>query len=133
MASLVFLDRETRELYTDWRSKCRAVAGNLRLAVGLHPDDTLLAALIGTLSMASTTFGRYWADHRVQACATAVYELHHPLVGDLTVTQQTLRSIERPDQTLITHTTPIGSPSAEALKLLAQIIGDRSPILETSG
>ncbi|WVH84793.1 hypothetical protein V1227_03355 [Lentzea sp. DG1S-22] len=30
-----------------------------------------------------------WADHRVQACATAVYGLRHPVVGPLAVTQQT--------------------------------------------
>ncbi|CAN5201363.1 helix-turn-helix transcriptional regulator [soil metagenome] len=125
MAAQVFLDANTRELYTDWRAKCRAVVGNLRLVVGQHPDDPVLASLIGSLSIASAEFASLWADHRVQACATAVYTLHHPLVGDVAVTQQTLRSIDRPDQTLVTHTAPAASPSAEALTLLAQIVGDR--------
>ena len=84
-----------------------------------------MASLVGTLSIASEAFGSLWADHRVQACATAEYELHHPLVGGLTVTQQSLRSIESPDQTLITHTAPASSASAEALKLLAQLVGDQ--------
>ncbi|MEK8225328.1 hypothetical protein NKG05_03125 [Oerskovia sp. M15] len=75
--------------------------------------------------MTSTEFAALWADHKVQACATADYSLHHPLVGDLTVTQQTLRSIDHPDQTLVTHTAPAGSPSAEAITLLAQVVGDR--------
>lgn len=127
MAALVFLDADTTTLYVDWRAKARAVVGNLRIAVGVHPDDALLASLIGTLSMASDTFGSLWADHQVQACATAAYTLHHPLVGELTVTQQTLRSIERPDQTLVTHTAPRGSSSAEALALLAQIVGEKLP------
>ena len=39
----------------------------------------------------------------------------------LTVTQQTLRSIERPDQTLVTCTTPAGSASAEALTMPAHV------------
>ena len=125
MAAQVFLDADTRELYTDWRAKCRAVVGNLRLVVGQHPDDPVLASLIGTLSIASPEFASLWADHRVQACATAGYTLHHPLVGDLAVTQQTLRSIDHPDQTLVTHTAPAGSSSAEALTLLAQIVGDQ--------
>lgn len=125
MAAQVFLDASSRELYTDWRAKCRAVVGNLRLVAGLHPDDPVLASLIGTLSIASPEFASLWADHRVQACATAVYTLHHPLVGELSVTQQTLRSIDHPDQTLVTHTAPEGSTSAEALTLLAQIVGDR--------
>jgi transcriptional regulator with XRE-family HTH domain len=125
MAAQVFLDAHSRELYTDWQAKCRAVVGNLRLVAGQHRDDPVLASLIGTLSITSPEFAALWADHRVRACATAVYALHHPLVGNLSVTQQTLRSIDHPDQTLVTHTTPKGSTSAEALTLLAQIVGDR--------
>ncbi|MER5516905.1 helix-turn-helix transcriptional regulator [Streptomyces sp. NPDC002763] len=121
MTELVFLDPETRELYVDWDRKARAVVGNLRLVAGAHPGDPALAALIGRLTMASAEFSALWADHRVQACATAHYALHHPLIGDLAVTQQTLRSIERPDQTLVTCTAPSGSPSAEALSMLAHV------------
>jgi transcriptional regulator with XRE-family HTH domain len=121
MASLVFLDDETRALYTDWEAKARAVVGNLRLTVGRHPDDPGLAALVGRLSVASPEFAALWADQRVQPCATAVYALHHPVVGDLVVTQQTLRAVDAPDQTLVTHTAPAGSPSAEALALLAHV------------
>jgi transcriptional regulator with XRE-family HTH domain len=106
-------------------SSAIAVVGNLRLAVGLHPDDPALASLVGSLSIASATFGSLWADQRVQACATAEYEIHHPLVGSLTVTQQTLRSVDHPDQTLVTHTAPKGSVSAEALQLLAQLVGNQ--------
>jgi len=124
MAALVFLDAHTRELYKDWRAKSRAVVGNLRLTVGSHPDDPILASLIGSLTIASTEFASLWADVRVQACATAVYEMEHPLVGSLVVTQQTLRSIDHPDQTLVTHTVPAGSGSALALRLLAQTVGD---------
>lgn len=125
MATLIFLDDDTRHLYVDWRAKTRAVVGNLRLAVGQRPDDPVLASLVGSLSIASETFGALWADQRVQACATAVYELQHPLVGNLAVTQQTLRSIDQPGQTLVTHTAPADSASAEALRLLAQIVGDQ--------
>ena len=63
-----------------------------------------------------------WADHTVAACAAARYDLHHPLVGRLTVTQQTLRSIETPEQTLVTCTAVAGSPSQEALMLLKHLL-----------
>jgi hypothetical protein len=43
--------------------------------------------------MASPEFNTLWADQRVQACATA---------------QQTLRSVEQPDQILVTCTAPPG-------------------------
>jgi transcriptional regulator with XRE-family HTH domain len=129
MAALVFLDGHTRELYADWRAKSRAVVGNLRLVVGSHPEDPILASLIGSLTMASTDFASLWADVRVQACATAVYELNHPLIGALSVTQQTLRSIDHPDQTLVTHTAAAGSGAEVALRLLAQLVAE----FETTG
>jgi transcriptional regulator with XRE-family HTH domain len=127
MVSVIFLDPDSRELYADWNSKARAVVGNLRLAAGAHPDDPALASLIGRLAMASPEFNALWADQRVQACATARYELRHPQVGSLTVTQQTLRSVEQPDQTLVACTAPPGSASAAALTMLAHLAYDDSP------
>jgi len=91
MARLVFLDAHTRELYADWPAKARAVVGNLRLTAGQYPDDPLLASLIGELTMRSEEFAAMWADHRVLACDVADYEMRHPLVGKVTVTQQTLQ------------------------------------------
>ena len=121
MTDLVFLDANTRDLYGDWTAKARAVVGNLRLVAGAHPEDPALASLIGRLIMASVDFSAMWADHTVAACAAARYELHHPLVGQLTITQQTLRSVETPEQTLITCTAVAGSPAQEALTLLRHL------------
>ncbi|MET9224359.1 helix-turn-helix transcriptional regulator [Lentzea sp. NPDC003310] len=118
MAHLVFLDPHTRDLYADWQAKARAVVGNLRLVVGLHPDDAGLHELVGQLSATSREFATMWADHRVKACATAVYEMRHPLVGPLTVTQQTLTNDTRPS--VVVATAAPGSSSHAALALLAQ-------------
>ncbi|MFI6044087.1 helix-turn-helix domain-containing protein [Nocardia sp. NPDC051321] len=120
MSRLVFLDPHCRELYADWKRKARAVVGNLRIAVGKHPDDPLLAELIGELTMKSPEFVTLWGDHRVTPCDAASYELHHPVVGAMTVTQQTLSIARAPDQALIVCTTPAGSPTEEALALLRQ-------------
>jgi transcriptional regulator with XRE-family HTH domain len=121
MTELVFIDPHCRDLYVNWKAKAQAVVGNLRLVAGQHPDDPALESLIGRLVLSSPDFGSMWADQRVQACAAARYNLHHPLVGDLTVTQQSLRSIQTPDQTLVTCTVGPGSPSAEALALLSHL------------
>ncbi|MFJ2262972.1 helix-turn-helix domain-containing protein [Streptomyces sp. NPDC087844] len=119
MARLVFLDAHTRDLYIDWPAKARAVVGNLRLTAGRHPDDPLLAALIGELTMQSREFATMWADHRVLACDVADYGMRHPLVGTVTVTQQTLRSPRGDGPSLVVATADPGSPSAAALALLA--------------
>jgi transcriptional regulator with XRE-family HTH domain len=120
MARLVFLDGHTRELYTDWPSKARAVVGNLRLVAGRYPQDTALYELVGELSAKSAEFASLWADHRVKACAVAPYEMRHPLVGALTVVQQTLSS--GPGPAVVVATTKPGSPSRAALTLLGQAI-----------
>ncbi|MEY9969370.1 transcriptional regulator with XRE-family HTH domain [Streptacidiphilus sp. MAP12-16] len=120
MARLVFLDCHTRDLYADWPSKARAVAGNLRLVAAQHPQDTALHALLGELSANSPEFASMWADHRVKACTVATYEMRHPLVGPLTVVQQTLS--HGPGPNLVVATTEAGSPSRAALALLAQAI-----------
>ncbi|WP_405561987.1 helix-turn-helix domain-containing protein [Streptomyces sp. NBC_01180] len=126
MTRILFLDPHCRELYANWTRKARAVVGNLRIAVGRHPDDPLLAGLIGELTMKSPEFVALWADHRVAPCDAATYELRHPVVGTVTVTQQTLSIARSPDQALIVCTTPAGSSSEEALALLRQVSAGRT-------
>ncbi|GAA1253962.1 helix-turn-helix transcriptional regulator [Prauserella halophila] len=133
MSRMLFLDPHCRELYADWKRKVCAVVGNLRIAVGRHPEDPLLAELIGELTMKSPEFVALWRDHRVAPCDAASYELHHPLVGTVTVTQQTLSIARSPEQVLIACTTPTNSPSEEALALLRQMRGSRAPHMDSVG
>ncbi|AXL89257.1 transcriptional regulator [Streptomyces sp. CB09001] len=118
MARLVFLDPHVRELYADWPSKARAVVGSLRLVAGRHPEDTALHALVGELSAKSGEFATMWADHRIRACTVATYGMRHPLVGSLTVTQQTLS--HGPGPVVVVATTEPDSPSRAGLTLLAR-------------
>jgi transcriptional regulator with XRE-family HTH domain len=118
MSRLLFLDPHLRELYADWPSKARAAVGGLRLTAGQHPEDAALHALVGELSAKNTEFASMWADHRIKACTVADYEMHHPLIGSLTVTQQTLSS--GPGPVVVVATTEPDSPSRAALTLLAQ-------------
>ncbi|MEF3404548.1 helix-turn-helix transcriptional regulator [Agromyces sp. CCNWLW203] len=126
LAAMVFLDPAMRALFTDWPAKCRAVVGDLRLAVGHFPDDPALASLIGMLSMRSPEFAKLWADNRVQARATVQYEMQHPSVGRLTLTKHALQSAGNPGQILVTHTAPTGSASREALALLQHVAPSRT-------
>ncbi|MCX4782478.1 helix-turn-helix domain-containing protein [Streptomyces sp. NBC_01264] len=129
MARLVFLDAHTRDLYADWPAKARAVVGNLRLVAGRHPDDTALHALVGELSAKSADFASMWADHRVTACAVATYGMRHPLVGPLTVTQQTLSQGpgQEQGQNIVVATTEADSPARTTLALLDQVTSQHGP------
>ncbi|MET8629052.1 helix-turn-helix transcriptional regulator [Kitasatospora sp. NPDC004669] len=124
MARLVFLDGHTRDLYADWPSKARAVVGNLRLMAARHPQDPALHVLLGELSAKSSEFASMWADHRVKACTVASYEMRHPLVGPLTVVQQTLS--QGPGPNIVVATTEAESPSRAALALLAQAVAQNT-------
>jgi transcriptional regulator with XRE-family HTH domain len=116
MARLLFLDAHTRDLYADWAAKARTVVATLRMASGQHPDDPLMAALVGELTLKSPEFAAMWADHRVKAGGDAIYEMRHPLVGAMAVTQQTLRTEN--GQAVVVATTEPGSASHAAMTLL---------------
>lgn len=127
MARLVFLDAHTRELYGCWEDKAKAVVGGLRLTAAAYPDDPELAALIGELSMRSPDFARWWADHRIVACDTADYEMRHPLVGTMTLTQQTLQSPAGQGPRLVVATAAEGSDAAAGLALLSHSVAGAAP------
>jgi hypothetical protein len=117
MARIIFLDGHTRELYADWPAKARAVVGTLRVAAGRHPGDPAISALVGGLTVGSPEFSEMWAAHRVKTGGDATYEMRHPLVGAMNVTQQALHTEQ--GYTVVIATTEPGSPSREAMSLLA--------------
>jgi hypothetical protein len=121
-ARLVFLDAHTRELYEDWPKKASDVVGRLRRAVGRHPDDPMLAALIGELVMHSPEFTAMWSAHPVRAWDIATYRMRHPLVGAVDVTQQAMQVPDGPGQRIVAVTAAAGSASQLALTLLAQAV-----------
>ncbi|MFK0114627.1 helix-turn-helix domain-containing protein [Streptomyces sp. NPDC090994] len=118
-ARLVFLRPDYRELFVEWDGKASDIVGYLRMDAGCHTDDPLLASLVGELSMKSATFRRLWAAHDVKEKSHGVKRMRHPLVGELTLSFETFRLVDDADQSLITYHAEPGSPSADALRLLA--------------
>jgi transcriptional regulator with XRE-family HTH domain len=116
-----FLDDSARELYADWEEGARATVAYLRLAAGRYPDDAGLAELIGELSMKSEEFRRWWADHDVHEKTHGTKRLVHPIVGELTVSYESLTLPGDSDQILVTYTTEPGSESETALRLLGSM------------
>ncbi|MFE2834209.1 MmyB family transcriptional regulator [Streptomyces mirabilis] len=64
-------------------------------------------------------FHTWWASHRVDQCAHGTQRLRHPVVGELTLSYETLALPADPDQTICLYTAERGSASAETLRLLA--------------
>jgi len=118
-ARLVFLRPEYRELFVPWEQKATDVVSYLRMDAGCHPDDPRLSALVGELSVKSEEFRRLWATHDVKEKNFGVKQLRHPLVGDLTLNFESFPLSDGTEQALITYHAEPGSPSADALRLLA--------------
>jgi transcriptional regulator with XRE-family HTH domain len=117
-ARYVFLDPDARDFYTDWDRAARDVAAVLRSAAGHDPYDRDLTDLVGELSTQSNEFRTHWAAHNVRFHDTGTKDLHHPLVGDITLTYNRLDLPADPGQMLTIWTAEPGTNSAEALSLL---------------
>ncbi|MFE9455119.1 helix-turn-helix transcriptional regulator [Streptomyces sp. NPDC006739] len=118
-ARLVFLRPEYRDLFVDWERKANDVVSQLRMDAGSHPGDPRLSALVGELSVKSEEFRRLWAAHDIKDKCHGIQRLHHPLVGELDLRLESFHLADDHEQTLATYIAEPGSPSAEALRLLA--------------
>ncbi|WP_017595275.1 helix-turn-helix domain-containing protein [Nocardiopsis potens] len=118
-ARLIFLRPDYRELFVDWESKAADIVSHLRMDAGCYPDDPKLSALVGELSVKSDDFRLLWAAHNVREKGHGTKRFHHPVVGDLTLAFETFHLPDDSAQSLFTYHAEPGSPSAEALRLLA--------------
>jgi MmyB-like transcription regulator ligand binding domain len=118
-ARYVFLEPTARDFYVDWDRAASDVVAVLRSAAGRDPYDRGLADLVGELSTQSADFRTRWAAHHVRFHDTGIKELHHPVVGDLTLTYNRMDLAADPGQMLTIWTAEPGTKSAEALSLLA--------------
>ncbi|MEU3188284.1 helix-turn-helix transcriptional regulator [Streptomyces sp. NPDC006923] len=124
MARFIFLDEGARTLYQDWEGIARTSVATLHLYAGQHPHDPQLAELIGELSLRDPDFRTWWADHDIQRRTYGSKHFHHPLVGDLSLDYEALAVTGDHDQVLGIYTAEPGTPSEQALSLLAAWTGE---------
>jgi hypothetical protein len=118
-ARFVFLDPHATEFFRDWNKAANDTVAILRAEAGRHPYDRRLSDLIGELSTRSEQFRGRWAAHDVQIHTTGVKLIHHPVVGDLDLPYESFPLDADLSQSLLTYTAEPGSPSQDALTLLA--------------
>ncbi|MGI5138664.1 MULTISPECIES: helix-turn-helix transcriptional regulator [unclassified Streptomyces] len=119
MARFAFLDPVARELFLDWDNAARMIVTGLHLYAGRNPDDPHLAELISQLSAADEDFRQWWAEHDVEEFSYGTRHLWHPLLGEVTLEYENLSFPGDPGQWLCVDTAQPGSPSSEALRILA--------------
>src|SRR6266581_2155871 len=118
-ARFIFLDPHAGEFFRDWDKIANDTVALLRAEAGRDPYDRGLSDLIGELSTRSDQFRVRWAAHHVRIHATGVKLIHHPVVGDLELAFESFPLAADPTQSLLTYSAEPGSPSQDALSLLA--------------
>jgi transcriptional regulator with XRE-family HTH domain len=118
-ARFTFLDPAAADFYPDWPQLASELVAALRSQAGRNPYDRALHDLIGELSTRSHEFRTRWAAHDVRFHRTGRKRLHHPVVGDLDLSYETL-SLDADDGLgMSLYTAEAGSPSQQALDMLA--------------
>jgi transcriptional regulator with XRE-family HTH domain len=115
----IFLDPRSQDFYPDWDRAANVNVAILRREAGRSPHDKGIAELVGELSMRSDEFRTRWAAHNVRRHYAGTKFFKHPVVGILELNYQVLGLEEDPGHTLTVYPATPGSPSDQALKLLA--------------
>ena len=115
----VYLDPAAREFFVDYDRVANDAAAMLRLEAGRNPHDKALIELVGELSTRSELFRRRWASHDVKFHRSGQKRLRHPVVGQLDLDFEGMELASSPGLHLNVYTAAAGTPTADALTLLA--------------
>lgn len=110
---------EARELFVDYDQVVRDAAAMLRLEAGRNPHDKALIELVGELSTRSELFRQRWASQDVRYHRSGRKRLRHPVVGQLDLDFEAMELPSEPGLQLNIYTAAEGTPTSDALKLLA--------------
>jgi transcriptional regulator with XRE-family HTH domain len=126
-ARFAFFNPAAHDFYPDWDKVVQEFVAAMRGDAGRNPYDKRLTDLVGELSTRSQTFRALWAAHDVRYHRTGVKRIHHPVVGELELTYEAFDLPADPGLQLSTFTAEPGSPSDDALKLLASWAATTNP------
>ncbi|GAA4055702.1 helix-turn-helix transcriptional regulator [Actinomadura miaoliensis] len=117
-ARYIFLDPGSHQFWGDWDRAADDTVALLHAQAGRDPYDKDLTDLIGELSTRSDDFRARWARHDVRQHHIGTKPFHHPVVGDLHLTYESL-DLPADGLTLVAYGTEPGSESEDKLRLLA--------------
>lgn len=120
-ARFAFLEPAARTFYRNWERTADDCVATLRGVAGRDPYDRRLTDLVGELSTRSPEFRTRWAAHDVRFHRTGIKQLRHPVVGDLDLSFEALQLPADPGLTMLVYSAQPGTPSDDALHLLASL------------
>ncbi|MEV5707718.1 helix-turn-helix transcriptional regulator [Actinoallomurus sp. NPDC052274] len=117
-ARFIFLDRRSHLFWGDWDRAADDTVALLHAQAGRDPYDKDLTDLVGELCTRSDDFRTRWARHDVRQHHIGAKPFHHPVVGDLHLTYESL-DLPADGLTLVVYGAEPGSDSEDRLRLLA--------------
>ncbi len=118
-ARFTFLDPSATEFYLDWDRVAADLVAHLRSEAGPNAYDRALTDLVGELSTRSEVFRKLWAAHNVRFHRTGTKRIHHPIVGELQLSFESLALVADQGLAINVYTAEPGSRSEQTLRLLA--------------
>jgi transcriptional regulator with XRE-family HTH domain len=118
-ARFLFLNPKAHDFFLDWEKAAADIVANLRTEIGRDSLNQDLTDLIDGLNRDSDQFRGLWKAHDVRYHDTGFKDVHHPTVGVLRLTFEAMELPSDPGQSLIVYGAEPGSPTADALRLLA--------------
>lgn len=119
-ARYFFLDDGSRDFFVEWEQGAAATVALLRAEAGRDPRDRRLRDLVGELTTHSRDFAGLWATHDVRSHHDGTKTLIHPVVGEMSLTYQSMElPIARGWQEVTFYTAEPGSPDEDRMRLLA--------------
>ncbi|KUN52657.1 XRE family transcriptional regulator [Streptomyces canus] len=97
--------------------------GMLRSQVAADPGHPRAVELVGELAVRNDEFAALWALHDVEEPTRGQMRLTHPQVGELNLDWDAYPIPGNPGPALMVCTTAEGSPDAERLQRLADLLG----------
>ncbi|QQM38634.1 helix-turn-helix transcriptional regulator [Streptomyces liliifuscus] len=118
LARYLFLHPTARTLFPDWDHQVRGCVARLRALAGTDPDAPDLTGLVGELLLKSPDFARLWERYDVTGRKKIEKTFHHPEVGILTLSGQSMHIEGTPGQRLGVYIAEPGTPDHDAMLLL---------------
>lgn len=128
LAQFCFLDRRADDLYPHWDDAANTTVALLRTEAGRDPYDKALSDLVGELATRSDDFRTRWAAHNVRLHHTGVKHFQHPVAGRLDLAFEAMPLPADPGLTLTAYSAAAGTPSGDALRLLASWAATSTPV-----
>ncbi len=101
MLRFVFQSPVARELLADWETRARRITAEFRADCRTRLEDPALQKLVEELTQTSPEFTLFWKQHDVLERQGGRRDFKHPLQGQISFLQTTLRPVEQEQLKLV--------------------------------